>query len=788
MFNSRRSFFKKLGLAFSGSLLGRDKPSRAEVPQADASPDEAQSHIRREYDLVVVGGGIAGVSTSIAAARHGLRVALVHNRSMPGGNSSSEVKLFPENNSGHQPWIKEGGIHEEFHTEERVRNHREYREGTMNCHWDLVLYEWLIREPNIELYLNTHMHRTLMASPSRIAAVFCFQVGTEKTCELSAPLFVDSTGDGYLGERAGAEFRWGREGRRELGEPLAPPQPDEKVMGNTLMFTAVEAGRPVPFKRPDWAAEFPTEKDLYARGHSYLEGGYWWIEIGAPYHPIGDNNRIVHEGLRQLLGVWDHIKNQCEQKEKAQNYGLEFVGFWPYKRECRRIRGDYVLTQQHVQDPKPLPDAVAYGAWGIDIHVQGGILNREERPYPPPRTDENFDKLGTVVYGIPLRALYSRNVENLMMAGRPISGSYVAFASSRVLSTGSIVGQAVGTAASLCKKHKTTPARIAQTHIKECQQLILRGDGHIPGVVNDDPADLARQATVTASSQWALAFPEPNVGSQSLQSPRALLFPVSENRIDEIELMFWSRLEKDAEIEIGLRPAEHVWDFRATHDIARSKAVVPAKQTAVWVSFPLSARVEPGRLYYVYTRTRNPDVLWKTFHEKDGEPNRIPVGVTAADMPGKLRWRPRTGGTTHVIRLHPDSRPYAPQNVVTGTHRPDGWTNIWISDPGKGLPAWVELRWPKPVTFNTVQLTFDTDQNRRVTLPLFRYPDCVKDYALQARTVASWTQVAEVRDNYVRHRVHHVEPVRTDRLRLMVTATNGSPSARVYEIRVYGES
>ncbi len=138
--------------------------------------------------------------------------------------------------------------------------------------------------------------------------------------------------------------------------------------------------------------------------------------MGAPHHPFHDNDRIRHEGLRQLLGVWDHIKNRGDHG--AENYGLEFVGFWPYKRESRRLLGDHVVTQQQVQDPQFLEDAVAYGCWGIDIHVQGGILTRDEPPFPSPRTDENWDSMGSQVFSIPLRSLYSRNVKNLMMAGR----------------------------------------------------------------------------------------------------------------------------------------------------------------------------------------------------------------------------------------------------------------------------------------------------------------------------------------------------------------------------------
>src|SRR5699024_530105 len=159
---TRRNFFGNFGLTVIGSFLGFSSKANATDSQRtmDTKKGKVLARNTREkaYDLVVVGGGISGVSAAIGAARCGLKVALVHNRAMFGGNSSSEVKLFPENNSGQQPWIKEGGINEELHTEERVRNQDYYLEGTMNAHWDLVMYEWVNREKNITHYLNTHMH------------------------------------------------------------------------------------------------------------------------------------------------------------------------------------------------------------------------------------------------------------------------------------------------------------------------------------------------------------------------------------------------------------------------------------------------------------------------------------------------------------------------------------------------------------------------------------------------------------------------------------------------------
>lgn len=781
----RRSFFRLLGLGLGGKLLGAAAELTAGAPPApaDALWQDPQAECLG-YDVVVVGGGLSGTCAAISAARNGARVALVHERSMLGGNSSSEVKLSPENSSGHHVWTRECGLLDEFQTEERVRNHMPYREGTTNCHWDLVLYEWVIREPNITLYLNTHMHRVIMRDAEIIEAVYCIQLGSERSFQFRAPVFVDATGDGVFAHKAGAEYAWGREARSAYGEPLAGEQPEEKLTGSTLFFRAIDTGRPVPFKRPSWAAEFATEAELGKRNHSYLEGGYWWIEVGTPYHVIKDNNAIIHEGMRQLLGVWDHIKNRGDHG--AADYGLEFVGTWPYKREARRILGDYVLTQQHLQDPQPLEDAVAYGVWFIDIHEPGGILKRQQAPVPYAKADANWDARSTRCYGIPLRALYSRNVHNLMMAGRPISTSYVAFSSTRVLATGAMTGQAAGAAAALCTKYRLPPREVALRHAKECQQMVLRQDGHIPGVVNEDPRDLARLAAVSASSHAPLIFPH-GTEEQEMARPLAQLFPVSSPRIDQVELLLRSVRSEPVRVRLGLRAAEHVWDFRGERDLAEISVEVPPLFEG-WVAFPLRTRVMPERLYYLYSDVQ-PGLFWKMAVENDEDTlNRCPVGVTPADLPGTQFWRPFLLGRSFCMRITPRSFPFQGQNLNRGTHRPDRWTNLWASDPAMALPAWMELRWPRAVRFNTVQITFDTNANRLVRLPLFRYPECVRNYMLEYHHRGQWRLLHQEDGNYVRRRIHRFSAVKTNRLRLTVHATNGVPNARVYEIRAYDET
>jgi hypothetical protein len=222
-----------------------------------------------------------------------------------------------------------------------------------------------------------------------------------------------------------------------------------------------------------------------------------------------------------------------------------------------------------------------------------------------------------------------------------------------------------------------------------------------------------------------------------------------------------------------------VWDFRAKEDIATATAVIKPRHSG-WLDFTFNTKVEPRKLYYVHL-PKMEKVFWKSSAHTAGQPYPTPPGTTAAQMMGAKETNRCLG-----VKLSPPSRPYSADNVIRGTHRPDKWTNIWISEAK--LPAHVELKWDGAQKFNTVILTFDTNPGRRENAALFRYPDCVKDYDLEAQVGGAWKTILSVRDNYMRRRTHTFDRVEAQQLRLNVLATNGAKCARVYEIRVYDEA
>lgn len=443
-----------------------------------------------DADFVVVGGGMAGVCAALAAARNGLSVILVQDRSVLGGNASSEIRMHivGADCHGSRPGAREAGLIEELKLEDAYRNpHRSYSQ------WDLLLYEKVVDEKAITLMLDSDCIGCQMTPEGDgIASVTVLRNSTEEIFEITGRYFADCSGDSRLGFEAGADLRMGRESQAEYGESLAPVEADKQTLGSSILITGREYPTPQPFIAPHWVRKF-TKDQLHHRPIHSFEYGYWWFEWGGQLDTIKDNEVIRHELLRIALGIWDYVKNSGHHPEAA-NWALDWVGAIPGKRESRRLLGRHVLLQDDVLSGRIFPDAVAYGGWAIDLHPPSGVDAVDEPPFTPTH--------GKHIYTIPLRSLYSRNIGNLLFAGRNMSASHVAFASTRVMATCAVMGQAIGTAAALALRDCVSLDQLTEGEgIRKLQQQLIKDDAYLPSIPGNDPADLAKRATVSASTE-----------------------------------------------------------------------------------------------------------------------------------------------------------------------------------------------------------------------------------------------------------------------------------------------
>lgn len=461
-------------------------------------------------DVLVAGGGAAGVPCALAAARWGAKVILCQDRPVLGGNASSEVRMHivGANGTGRfdrgkvlETEAREGGIIEEIRLENCVRNPQ--RSASM---FDLILYDLCRAEQNLTLLLNTTV-TGVEKSADQIVMAIADRQSTEDRFHIHASVYVDCTGDGRLGMEAGAAFTEGRESVEQFGETLGQASSDRERLGSTILIQARKHDRPMPFVAPSWARKF-TKQDLRFRLYSTPgeekpshEYGYWWAEWGGTLDTIKDNETIRDELLAVTLGIWDHIKNGPPEEDgsndpfQASHWALDWMGFLPGKRESRRFIGQHVLTEQDILKSRKFDDAIAYGGWSLDLHPPLGIDATDQLPcqqHPVPW-----------LYDIPLRCCVARDVSNLMFAGRNISATHVAFSSTRVMATCAVIGQGVGTAAAFAAKHGVSTRDLAGSLGAKLaiQHHLLRDDAFIIGRHDADLTNLAALAIISASSE-----------------------------------------------------------------------------------------------------------------------------------------------------------------------------------------------------------------------------------------------------------------------------------------------
>ncbi|MEU6250575.1 FAD-dependent oxidoreductase [Glycomyces sp. NPDC047010] len=749
----------------------------------------------QQYDVVVIGGGLAGTCAAVAAARLGAKVALATNRPVLGGNSSSEVRVWVVGATAHgtQRYARETGLMGELFLENNYRN----PEGNP-YYWDQTVLDLVRAEPNVTLHLNTDVRRIDMGEPGedgpRIAAVTGWTMGSEIETRFEAPVFVDCTGDGLIAHLAGATSRIGREARTEYAEPWAPETADDELLGSSIFFYTKDAGRPVPFVPPLATKDIRDTPILANRIIRTGDNGcdYWWIEWGGELDTVHDNERIRDELWSVVFGIWDYIKNSGEFD--AEHLTLEWVGAVPGKREYRRLWGDYTLTQHDILDQREFDDAVAFGGWSIDLHPVEGVY--AERAGAQQRYSD-----GT--YPIPYRSLYSKDVGNLLFAGRNISASHVAFGSTRVMATCATQGQAVGTAAALAAREGLSPRAVGRDRLPELQRTLLREDAPVIGVRRDDPADLAPLATATATSTLDTVTTRPHATGDHFPLDRdaAVLVP-ADPRIDAVELDV--RADRDTVLRVEL------WDT------GKPQNAVPIGHLAT-VEVPVAAGTGTARAKFDWQPPQGNRqavvVVRANPHAALALTGERPHGVLAMgaklatdkafdDHINEEQAQPVTDWNARMLRrrsfalaVEPATAAYTPAQVTGPYQRPYGGPNLWSSAPDAlaAGPVALELAWPAPVRLASVRLVWNDDVDEDlINLHHHRtgfrvMPELAADYTLDALVDGRWRTLADVTDNRHRHRVHDFAPIDAAAVRVAVTRTNGSPYVSLAALRAFAE-
>nr|WP_210082037.1 FAD-dependent oxidoreductase [Pantoea endophytica] len=727
---------------------------------------------RLQAELLIVGGGLAGVCAALAAARDGLDVVLIQDRPVLGGNASSEVRLWANGATSHMGnnnrWAREGGIMGEIMEENLWRN----KEGNPVL-FDMVLLDIVQAQPGLTLLLNTVV-TDIEKSGRRLLSVQAFNAINQTRYRVSATQFIDASGDGVLGYLAGAAHRVGAESVEEFGEKMAPGENFGHKLGHSIYFYTKRTAQPVRFVAPSFALKEITAIPRYKRLSSELNGcDLWWLEWGGRLDTVHESETIKWELWKIVWGVWDYIKNSGEFPD-ADNLTIEWVGLIPGKRESRRFLGETMLCQQDIIEQRDHYDAVAYGGWSIDLHPADGVYSEHDGC-------RQFHSKGT--YTIPFRALYSQSLDNLLLTGRLISATHVAFGSARVMCTCGVLGEVVGRAAALCQQQQITPAELAQPErVGQLQQHLLRQGAFIP---RHPLANPARQAHVTVSSTLELRALPADAGWQPLQSRCALLLPLKAGeRLPAISVQL--RAANAQKLQVSLLTSANPANTCGDCQLSTQSITVTEQGTYrlsfdyraecdryVFIAFEENAAIEvaltsqrlPGVM--MVFNSLNPRVAKRTRQINDGD-----YGVDEFDF-----WLPRRAPQQILLAfaLETPLQLWHGDYLLNGKLRPEQHTNCWVPAQDDTHPN-VSWHWNEPQQTKHITLLFDNDFDHAMETVQMGHalavtPHCTTHY----RVWLDEMLLADVTENH--HSLcHHLVPegLSFSQIRLELLASAGA--------------
>ena len=698
----------------------------------DLSPKTRRNTIvMLSSDLIVVGGGMAGTCTALTAARNGIRVILIQDRPVLGGNGSSEVRLWILGATSHMGnnnrWAREGGVIDEILVENLYRN----KEGNAII-FDTILLEKVKDEPNIILLLNTMVFDLEKGDELTISTLkaFCSQNSTEY--KLTAPLFCDASGDGIVGFKAGASYRMGSEIKSEFAEMFTPTKEYGELLGHTMYFYSKDTGKPVKYVAPSFKLKDITKIPRFKNIKIGQMGcNFWWFEWGGRGDTIHDTEEIKWELWSVIYGVWDYIKNSGKFPD-AENLSLEWVSTIPGKRESRRFEGPYILKQQDIVEQTHFYDAVSFGGWAIDLHPADGVFSEL------PGCNQYHSK---GVYEIPYRCFISKDIKNLFFAGRVISASHVAFGSTRVMATSGHGGQAVGMAAALCCKSGLNPDDfIEPANIKILQDKLNINGQSIKGLPIDESKNLAASAKIVASSELVLGHLPFDGEWIDLQTAAGQLLPLKKDIQYSFEVSLDAKVATKLEIELQISSKI----FNYTPDVLLEKQTIELKQGVQNITISFTKTLTEDQYAFLIFRS-NPELkiccsekrisgIVSVFNKTNPAVNnhRKQTPPENSGFESFEFWCPdrRPKGQNLAMTITPELNCYSEQNIVNGFTRPYIRTNAWASDWNDENPS-LTLKWDEPKNINSVTLFFDTDFDHPMESTQMGHPEDVIPFCIQ---------------------------------------------------------
>jgi hypothetical protein len=754
-------------------------------------------------DLVIVGAGVPGICAAVQAAREGLKVALINDRGVLGGNGSCEINVNINGASDGAPLninSREGGIVNEIITEWKYRSPVSRGRYIL----DGVFLDIVGREPNIKLFLNTCIDEAETSKEGTIVSVEGTQNSSETRWHFTGSWFVDNTGDGTLGFLAGAEYMLGREAKETFNEKIAPDKADKYVLPSTLMFHAHDMGYKVIYRAPDFAFDIPASGALERRviSQETFHSANWYYEIGGDYDHVKDREEIIKDHKSLVYGIWDYIKNSGKFPQ-ADNYDFDYISTVPGTREYRRLVGDYILTEKDIVEQTDHEDTVGHGGWNIDLHAIKGFFDEDI-------INRHIHFRG--IYKIPYRTAYSKNVSNMFMCGRCMSTSHVASGSTRVISTLATLGQAVGMAAALCKKYNTTPRGIYESHIKELQQRLLNEDQYIVGFRNEDEKDLSLKARVSVSSELEFSLEEqknvngtghieslvPEYRSRmraiyeiftdhvNMEQALCLSIPVKE-RLDFINIKV--RVNKSVSLDYNIYLPDKPENYGPDTLVKSGRMELSESKEFIWVKIPVNLTCNPGYVLIELLENDHIDVA------VGGEPLPTTVMFRSRINTSPTVWDVKTMGMSKRVlqrtpyyacfKTEPTQAVFGAENINDGYNRAYGIPHMWVSASEDTTPT-VRLKWNTARDIKEIYLNFGTETYKQRFWEVFYDVDpfISRDYRVYASIKGEKVLLKEIKDNFSKLNQLTFDSIRTDELILELTP-GSSGQVALYEVRVY---